>query len=83
MYSTASDTVRIFSGIERIGAQVIHERSAGRNFALIHTQLLDDNLFHFFINGCHVLLVSKSGNRGPGPGPAFADLRLHLAQSIE
>src|SRR5208337_796515 len=40
--------------IERIGAQVIHERSAGRDLALVHTQLLDDNLFHFFINGCHV-----------------------------
>src|SRR5271157_2727457 len=39
--------------VERIGAQVIHERSAGRNLALIHAQLLDDNLFHFFINGCH------------------------------
>src|ERR1035437_8996592 len=47
-------------GIERIGAQVIHERSAGRDLALVHTQLLNDNLFHFFINGCHVLLVSKS-----------------------
>src|SRR6266481_911229 len=41
-------------GIERIGAQVIHERSAGRDLALVHTQLLDNNLFHFFINGCHV-----------------------------
>src|SRR5580693_1656978 len=39
--------------VERIGAQVIYERSAGRNLALIHTQLLHDNLFHFFINGCH------------------------------
>src|SRR6202171_3418091 len=41
-------------GVERIGAQVIHERSAGRDLALVHTQLLDNNLFHFFINGCHV-----------------------------
>src|ERR1700687_65562 len=55
-----------FDGVERIGAQVIHERSAGRDLALVHTQLLDNNLFHFFINGCHVLLVSKSGNRGSG-----------------
>src|ERR1035437_4121273 len=50
--------------VERIGAQVVHERSAGRDLALVHTQLLDNNLFHFFINGCHVLLVSKSWNRG-------------------
>src|SRR5260370_15562082 len=41
-------------GVERIGAQVIHERSAGCDLALVHTQLLDDDLFHFFINGCHV-----------------------------
>src|ERR1700682_3749437 len=40
--------------IERIGAQVVHERSAGRDLALVHTQLLDNDLFHFFINGCHV-----------------------------
>src|SRR5208282_1496419 len=53
-------------GVERIGAQVIHERRAGRDLGLVHTQLLDDNLFHFFINGCHVLLVSESGNRGSG-----------------
>src|SRR5450759_4771440 len=56
-------------GIERIGAQVIHERSAGRDFALVHTQLLDDNLFHFFINGCHVsprFQVWESRVRVPG-----------------
>src|SRR5271155_2925482 len=41
-------------GIERIRAQVIHERSAGRDLTLVHTQLLDNDLFHFFINGCHV-----------------------------
>src|SRR6202163_4178426 len=41
-------------GIERIGAQVIHERSTRCDLALVHTQLLDNNLFHLFINGCHV-----------------------------
>src|SRR6266481_957343 len=41
-------------GIERIGAQIIHERSTGRDLALVYAQLLDNNLFHFFINGCHV-----------------------------
>src|SRR5260221_6001287 len=33
-------------GIELIGAQVIHERSAGRDFALVHTGLLDNKQFH-------------------------------------
>ena len=41
-------------GVERIGAEVIHEGSARRNLALVHTQLLDNDLFHFFVNGCHV-----------------------------
>src|SRR5208337_4234957 len=43
-----------FDGIERIGAQVVHKGSAGGDFALVHAQLLYDNLFHFLINGCHV-----------------------------
>src|SRR5258706_13366607 len=29
-------------GIERIGAEVVHKRSAGRDLALINTQLLND-----------------------------------------
>src|SRR6266853_2070924 len=29
-------------GVERIGAQVVHERSAGRDLTLVHTQLLDN-----------------------------------------
>src|SRR6267143_3306270 len=71
-------------GIERIGAQVVHERSAGRDFALVHTELLDNNPFHFFINGCHVSpRFQVSGIAGPGSGPAFADLRLHAARWIE
>ena len=53
-------------GIERVGTQVVHERSAGRDLTFVHTQLLDNNLFHFFINGCHVFLVSRSENRGSG-----------------
>src|SRR6202022_3479438 len=32
--------------IERIGTQVVYERSAGRDLALVHAQLLDNNLFH-------------------------------------
>src|ERR1700678_509963 len=78
--------------VERIGAQVIHERSARSDFTLVHAQLLDNNLFHFFINGCHVFLVSSLGIAGPGCGPAFNDCRFclfttaswsHLAQWIQ
>src|SRR5579864_124386 len=43
-----------FDGVERVGAQVVHERSAGGHFALVHSQLFHDDLLHFFINGCHV-----------------------------
>src|ERR1700687_6127490 len=68
--------------IERIGAQVIHERRAGRDLALVHAELLDNNLFHFFINGCHVFLVSSLGIAGPGSGPAFTDLRLRVGHRI-
>ena len=32
-------------GIERIGAQVVHKGGGGSDFAFIHTELLDDNLF--------------------------------------
>src|ERR1700716_1734356 len=69
-------------GIERIGTQVIHERRAGRDFALVHAELLDNNLFHFFINGCHVFLVSSLRIAGPGSGPAFADLRLRVGHRV-
>src|SRR5208282_3378833 len=58
-----------FDRVERIRAQVIHERSAGRNLALVHPQLFDNNLFHFFINGCHVsprFQVWESRVRVPG-----------------
>src|ERR1700747_98030 len=43
-----------FDGVERVCAQVVHEGSAGSYLALIHAQLLDDNLLHLLINGCHV-----------------------------
>src|SRR5208337_1257174 len=64
-----------FDGVERIGAQVIHERSAGRHLTLVHSQLLDNNLFHFFINGCHCFSSFPNlGIAGPRSGPAFVDL---------
>src|SRR5712671_923212 len=40
-------------GVQRVGSQIVHERSARRNLALVHTQLFHDNLLHFFVNGCH------------------------------
>src|SRR5882672_3238392 len=42
-----------FHRIERVGSQVVHKRGAGRDLALVHTQLLYDNLLHFFVNRCH------------------------------
>src|SRR5271166_2392899 len=57
-----------FYGVERIGAEVVHERCAGRDFALVHTQLLYDDLLHFFVNCCHVFLVSESGVARLGAG---------------
>src|SRR5882762_3230150 len=42
-----------FHGVQRVGSQVVHERSARRNLALVHTQLFHNNLLHFFVNGCH------------------------------
>src|SRR5208283_5265340 len=43
-----------FDGIQRIGAQVVDKRRAGRDFALINSQLLDNNLFYLLVYGCHV-----------------------------
>src|SRR5713226_8959610 len=43
-----------FHRVQRIGAQVIHEGSAGSDFTLVHTQLLHDNLLYLLVNGCHV-----------------------------
>src|ERR1700733_7202779 len=50
-----------FYGVERVGAEVVYERCAGRDFALVHTQLLYDDLLHFFVYCCHVFLASESG----------------------
>src|SRR6202167_46910 len=68
-------------GIERVGAEVIDEGSAGGDFALVDTKLLHNNLFHFFINSGHVLLVSESGNREPGlrAGVLIYDCMLLIA----
>ena len=44
-----------FDGVQRVGAKVVHERSAGGNFAFVHAQLFHNDLLHFFINGCHIV----------------------------
>src|SRR5512146_1935562 len=46
--------------VQRIGAQVVHERSIGRDLGLVHTQLLDDDLLYFFLNCCHWLDASST-----------------------
>src|SRR6185437_7122835 len=43
-----------FDGVQRVGAKVVHEGGARGHFALIHSQLFDNDLLHFFVNGCHV-----------------------------
>src|SRR5271163_4130483 len=40
-------------GVERIGAQVVHKRGGGSDFAFVHTELLDDNCFHAFFDAGH------------------------------
>src|SRR5450432_1814709 len=57
-----------FDGIERIRAQIVHERSAGANLALIHSQLLDNDLFHllsglFLVQGCHWNTPLRNSNK--------------------
>src|SRR5579863_7952534 len=43
-----------FDRIQRIRAQVVHERRARSDLALVYTQLFYDNLLYFLVNGCHV-----------------------------
>src|SRR5215470_9472238 len=43
-----------FDCIEGVGSQVVHEGGAGSDLTFVHAQLLHNDLFHFFINGCHV-----------------------------
>src|SRR5713101_816691 len=43
-----------FDRIQRVRAQVVHERSTGGDLAFVHAQLLNDDLLYFLINGCHV-----------------------------
>src|SRR5580704_5835415 len=43
-----------FDRIQGIRAEVVHERRAGGDLALVHTQLLYDDLLYLLVNGCHV-----------------------------
>src|SRR6266849_415451 len=58
------DAERLFEGhhqldrIERVGAQIIHKRSGGRHLALIHPQLLDDDLLDAFFDAGHSVYPS-------------------------
>src|SRR5215471_6878586 len=38
--------------IERVGAKIVNEGSARRDFCFVHAQLLHDDLFHPFFNRC-------------------------------
>src|SRR5271157_3262149 len=39
--------------VERISAEVVHERRVGRHLALFHAQLFHNDLLYAFIYGCH------------------------------
>src|SRR5436305_1943386 len=54
-----------FCLVQRICAQVLHKRSARRDFTLFHTQLLHANLFHFLFNRRHMTAPSCRSNRLP------------------
>src|SRR5258706_7116104 len=41
-------------GVQGLGTQAVHERSACRNFVLAQTLLFHANLLHLFVNGCHL-----------------------------
>src|SRR5215469_497962 len=41
-------------GVQRIGAEIVYKRCARSDFALIHSQLLYDDLFYLLVYGCHV-----------------------------
>src|SRR5581483_573970 len=68
-------------GIERIGAQIVHERGIGGHFAFVHAQLLHDDLLHFFVNGCH--WSPQSWGSACGRRPVGVNLLAHLDMLLE
>jgi len=40
-------------GVERVGTKVVYKGGVLSYFSLVYSQLLHDDLFYFFVNGCH------------------------------
>src|SRR5262249_23940800 len=39
--------------VERVGAQIVYERGGWRDLRFVYAELLHDDLFYTFVNGCH------------------------------
>src|SRR5574337_25450 len=48
-----------FHRVQRIRAQIIHERSVRRDFIFLHAQLLDDDFLDALFDGAHVAHTSQ------------------------
>src|SRR5271157_728898 len=62
--------------VERISAEVVHERRVGRHLALFHAQLFHNDLLYAFIYGCHEvsnLLWFRRPLGGEKPWPVAPD----------
>src|SRR5215469_6354284 len=44
-----------FDRVQRVGAEVVYKRRVGRDFALVYTQLLNNDLLNTLFYGCHVI----------------------------
>src|SRR5689334_16792227 len=62
-------------GVQRVRAQVIHERRVRRDLVFLHPELLDDDLLDAFFDSAHLLCYLPKGIRTAGdareraPGP--------------
>src|ERR1017187_2627448 len=70
-----------FDGVQRVRAQVVHERRAGGDFPLIHSQLLHDNLFYLLVYGCHVFPRLPRLDLNSGSSVALSQLIFLLARA--
>src|SRR5208283_515752 len=61
-----------FNRVQRIGAEVIHERSFGRYLALVHAQLLHNDLLYAFLYGSHEVSNLLSVRSGGGENSALS-----------
>src|SRR6266851_2000817 len=69
-----------FDCIERICAQIVFERGARCDFALIDAQLFHDNLLNFLVHCCHIFprlprFCSNADARSPGSRSATFPVR--------